>query len=92
MDKDPDDSFTLYGIALEYISKKDYKKAEEYFSILMKKNPQYVPAYMQMGRLKENMNDFDSAKDFYKRGIIVAKETGDKHATKEMEDFLDDLE
>ena len=47
---------------------------------------------MQYAQLKEKQNEIGRAKDLYKRGIQIAKETGDKHAAKEMEDFLDELE
>ena len=90
--KDPKDSFLIYGIALEYISKKVYAKAEEYFKLLLQNDPKYLPAYMQYARLKENLNEIEEAKNLYREGIKLAKEQKDQHAAKEMEDFLNDLE
>lgn len=90
--KDTNDSFLLYGIALEYVSVKNYGEAEKYFKTLLSQNPKYVPAYMQYARLKENQNDIEDARNLYKQGITVAKETGENHAAKEMEEFLDELE
>lgn len=90
--KDPNDSFILYGIALEYMSAKNYEEAEKYFKDLLFLDPKYVPAYMQFARLKENQNEIEDARSLYKRGIKIAKETGDNHAAKEMEEFLDELE
>ena len=90
--KDPNDPFLLYGIALEYMSAKNYSEAEKYFKTLLQQDPEYVPAYMQFARLKENQNEVDGAKNLYLQGIKVAKETGDYHAAKEMEEFLDELE
>ncbi len=90
--RDPKDSFLLYGIALEYMSAKNYEEAEKYFKTLLSQNPKYVPAYMQYARLKENLNENKDAGDLYKQGINIAKETGDYHAVKEMEEFLDELE
>jgi Tfp pilus assembly protein PilF len=92
LEKDPVDSFTLYGIALEYLSIKDYKNAEKYLNKIFESDPDYVPAYMQLAQLRENQNEIDEAKNIYKKGIEIAKKTGDAHAAKEMEDFLDDLE
>lgn len=91
LNKEPDDSFLMYGVALEYLSKKDYKNAEEYFKKLLKKNPDYVPAYMQYAQLKANMNEIEEAKILYKKGIKVAKEKGDNRSASEMEEFLDEL-
>jgi len=91
-EKDPNDSFTIYGIALEYVSLKNYSKAEEYFQKLLAFDPNYVAGYMQYAMLKEKLNDINSAKDLYNRGIKIAKETGDKKSAAEMEDFLNELE
>lgn len=90
--KDSSDSFVTYGIALEYISVKDYQKAEEYLTFLLKNDPKYVPAYMQYAMLKEKMDEIIEAKKIYKKGIIVAKELNDIKAANEMEEFLNDLE
>lgn len=90
--KEPDDSFLIYGIALEYKSKKKYTEAENYFKLLIEKDSSYVPAYMQYAILKEEINEIDRAKELYTEGIKLAKQKGDNHAAKEMEDFLDDLD
>jgi Tfp pilus assembly protein PilF len=92
LEKDPNDSFIKYGIALEYLSIKDYSKAEEYLKLLLQNDPDYVPAYMQYAQMKANQNKIDEAKDLFKKGIAAAQKTGDKHAAKEMEEFLDELE
>ncbi|MEO8398251.1 MAG: tetratricopeptide repeat protein [Ignavibacteriaceae bacterium] len=90
--KNPDDSFLNYGIALEYISLKDYSKAEEYLKNLLTLDPSYVPAYMQYAQLKEKLEQISEAKNLYRKGIEAAKKIGDKHAQKEMEEFLDELD
>ena len=91
-EKDPKDSFIKYGIALEYISMKNFSKAEEFLQLLLKDDPKYVSTYMQYAQMKASQNKTEEARDIFKRGILIAKETGDKHAAKEMEDFLDELE
>lgn len=90
-EKDPNDSFVIYGLALEYISRKEFDKGEEYLQILIKNDPKYVPAYMQYARLKENLNLIEDAKKLYRMGINAARQVGDKEAVKEMEEFLDEL-
>ena len=91
-EKDPNDSFIIYGIALEYKSKKDYSESENYFKKLIEKDPNYVPAYMQFAILKEETNEISKAKELYTAGIKIAKQKGDSHAAQEMEEFLDELE
>ena len=91
-EKDPNDSFVSYGIALEYISLKDYETAEKYLSSLLSADPEYVPAYMQLAQIKEKLNLFDDAADLYKKGIKTARDQGETHAANEMEEFLNELE
>lgn len=91
LEKEPDDSFILYGIALEYKSLKNFKKAEEYLLKVLEVESDYVPAYMQYAQLKEDQNEIEKAKELYKKGIEYAITKGDKHSAKEMEEFLDDL-
>lgn len=91
-EKDPDDSFLIYGIALEYKSKKNYTEAENYFEILIEKDPTYVPVYMQFAILKEEINEITKAKELYTEGIKIAEQKGDAHAAQEMGDFLNELD
>ena len=90
--KDSKDSFTIYGIALEYLSLKDYANAEIYFRILLETDPSYVPGYMQFAQLKEKLNQINEAKSIYRKGIEKAKATGDRKFAIEMEEFLNGLE
>jgi len=90
--KDPDDSFVIYGIALEYKSIKNYSESENYFKILIEKDPNYVPAYMQYAIIKEETNDILKAKEIYTKGIKIARQKGETHAAQEMEEFLDELD
>ncbi len=91
LEKDPDDSFLLYGIALEHISTSNYEEAERYLTSIIKKDPDYVPAYMQRAQVYENLNLIDKAKNIYKDGIVIARKNNDLHAADEMEDFLNEL-
>jgi len=91
LEQDPDDSFLLYGIALEHISTGNYEEAERYLSSIIKKDSDYVPAYMQLAQVYENLNLIDKAKNIYKEGIEIARKNNDSHAADEMEDFLNEL-
>lgn len=91
-EKDKKDTFVIYGIALEYLSLKDYEESEKYLKILLENERGYIPAYMQYAQLKEKLNQLDEAKELYRQGIKIAKEAGDRKAAVEMEEFLDELE
>ncbi len=90
--KDPNDSFVAYGIALEHISEGKYEQAEKYLTSLMERDPDYVPAYMQLARVKENLNKIEEAKEVYRNGIKVAKKNNELRTATEMEEFLSELE
>ncbi len=90
--KDPTDPFTLYGLALEYMSLQQFDSAEKYFRLLLDKDPGYVPGYLQFAQLKEKQDKIEEARELYSRGIEAANKSGDKKSAKEMEDFLSDLE
>jgi Tfp pilus assembly protein PilF len=90
--KDPNDSFVVYGIALEYISKGNYDEAEKYLSEIIAKDSDYLPAYMQLAQVKENLNKIEEAKDIYKKGIEIAKKNNELRTASEMEEFLNELE
>ena len=90
--KDPNDSFVTYGIALEYISTGNYDEAEKYLTEIITNDPDYVPAYMQLAQVKENLNKIEDAKDTYKKGIEAAKKNNELRTASEMEEFLSELE
>ena len=90
--KDPNDPFIAYGIALEYISAMNYEEAEKILSEIITKDPDYVPAYMQLARVKENLYKIEEAKNTYKKGIEIAKKNNEMRTAGEMEDFLSELE
>lgn len=90
-EKDPNDPFVVYGLALEYMSLNQWQKAEDYFHKLLVQNPDYIAGYLQYAQLKEKQDKIDEAKVLYRRGIEAAYRSGDKKSAKEMEDFLDDL-
>ena len=43
--KNPNDTFTRYGIALECVKEGDLPAAETHFQALIQANPDYVPGY-----------------------------------------------
>ncbi len=90
--KNPEDTFLLYGIALEYSAIEKYDKTKEYLLKAIKTDENYVPAFMQLAQLSEKLNKIDDAKKYYTLGIEAAKKTGDKRSEREMEEFLDELD
>jgi len=92
LEKDPDDAFTQYALALEYTSRGDKEQATHLLELLLRKDPAYVPAYQQLGFLYQELDRLTEACAILRQGIAVAARSGDHHAGREMQDTLDELE
>ena len=92
LEQEPDDVFTHYAVALEYAGMKDYKKAIKKLEEVINRDPNYVAAYQQLGRLQAQTDHEDDALRTFEKGIQVASLLGDTHAVKEMKESLDDLD
>ena len=90
MDEDPDDAFTIYAIALEYLAI-DEQKAIEYFELLAQKNPEYIGTYYQLGALCQKIGNIVEAENTYKKGIEMALIAKDQHALAELRSALSNM-
>ena len=90
--KNPDDSFSRYALALEYVSLGEIEGAITALKELIQRDPKYLAAYHQLGRLYCKVNNTIEAKKIYRQGIELATETNDIHAKTEMEEELEEIE
>jgi tetratricopeptide (TPR) repeat protein len=88
LEREPNDAFVLYGIALEYKKANDPARAIEYLDRVIRADPGYCYAYFQKGQVQESRGDLEGAKDTYRDGISAAKQKGDAHAQGELEGAL----
>ncbi len=89
---EPNDSFTLYAIALEYASHKNIPEAIKKLEELILLDPNYIPAYHQLGNLLAQSGRQDDALMIFEKGIQTAELVGDTHARKEMQEAMDELD
>jgi predicted Zn-dependent protease len=89
--KNPNDAFTLYGLAIECISSNDFPSAESHFRTLLQSNPDYVPAYQMYAQTLAQNSRAEEAKALLAQGIQAATRSGNQHARSEMEALLSDL-
>jgi Tfp pilus assembly protein PilF len=87
----PDDAFSRYGLALEYLNSGDTRKAEGQFRELLQRNPGYVPGYQMLGQLLAKQSRSEDARSILAQGIAVATKAGNGHAQAEMESLLAEL-
>jgi len=91
LEKSPDDSFTLYSIAYEYMRGGEYKSALTYFKELKAQDPQYVGLYYHLGKVYELLDQISMAKQTYQVGIAIAEQQKDTHAKSELERALTNI-
>ena len=84
LEEDPEDTFSLYALALEY-KKSDPSEAERIFNQLLSSYPDYLPTYYQAAALLEEKGEFDNALKVYEAGMKVAKEQNDTGTYKELQ-------
>lgn len=89
--KDPDDSFTLYALGLEYKSQNNIDEAVNIFEQLMQKNPGYHALYYQLGKVYELSGDPEKARKIFEKGIYITTSQNEIHAREELQQALDDL-
>jgi len=91
VDNKPDDAFTRYGLAMECMNSGDSSAADEQFRVLLKRNADYIPAYLMYAQMLARESRTDEAKQVLSTGITTAIKRGDQHARSEMEALLADL-
>lgn len=90
--KEPDDSFLIYALALEYAKMSDINKAIEVLENLILKNAAYLGSYYQLGKYYEQTEQLQKAADIYTRGIVVAQQQNNKKILGELSTALFSLD
>lgn len=85
----PNDSFSRYGLAMEYRNGGDLEGAVREFRELMAVNPDYSPAYFHGGQTLEKLGRLEEARELYQQGVEVTTRNRDEHARSEMQAALD---
>lgn len=88
---EPQDVFLRYSLAMEMQSEGEVDEALNLFRTLSEETPPHVPAFFRSAQLLADQDEVDSARDFLRRGIDVARDQGDAHAAAEMSEMLADL-
>ena len=87
--QNPKDSFSRYGLAMEYRNGGDLEGAVREFRELIAVNPDYAYAYFHGGQTLEKLGRLEEAAEMYRSGIESSLRTGDQHARGELQGALD---
>lgn len=87
--QNPTDSFSRYGLAMEYRNTGDLDGAIREFRSLIDVNPNYCYAYFHGGQTLERLGRAEEAAELYRQGIEASIRSGDQHARSEIQGALD---
>jgi tetratricopeptide (TPR) repeat protein len=91
VEQNPKDSFSRYGLAMEYANTGGLEKAVAEYETLLSFNPDYAAAYYHGGQTLEKLGRLDDARSFYRRGLEATRRSGDAHTHSEIQAALDIL-
>ena len=86
---DPDDTFALYGLALEYKVQQELSEAQQLLKRTIELNPEHVYAYYQLGEVLMALGDDDDAERVLSNGADIAQKLGDTKALGELRALID---
>ena len=87
-EKDPNDPFNIYALALEY-QNIDVGKAMGLYETLLTKHENYVATYYHAARLYADLEESEKARKVYQKGIEISQKLGDTHAFGELKKAYD---
>jgi tetratricopeptide (TPR) repeat protein len=88
LEREPNDPFLLYGVAMEHKKAGRTADAIEFFEKTIAVDSGYCYAFYQLGQTYELMDNPALAKKWYEDGIVAARVKGDDHARSELETAL----
>jgi len=88
--EDPNDPFTIYAIATEYLQS-DIDMARKYYEILLSKHQNYIPTYYHAAKLYESLDERELAIKTYEEGIELATKQNESLALRELKNAYQEL-
>ncbi|MCU0430683.1 MAG: tetratricopeptide repeat protein [Cytophagaceae bacterium] len=88
--EDPSDTFSIYGLALEYWSI-DRHESWRYFQQLLDHFPLYSPTYYHAAKFQREEGNAALAEALYRKGIEVCQKEGNQKALRELRSALEEM-
>ena len=88
LESEPDDTFCLYGIAMEYAKDGQSDRALAHFDRTIEVDPDYCYAYYHKARCLIDLDRTEDARATLETGLAQARSCGDVHAEGEIEALL----
>ncbi|HRO05287.1 MAG TPA: tetratricopeptide repeat protein [Ferruginibacter sp.] len=91
LEKNPDDSFLLHALALEYTAEGENDQAIHTFERLLKFNPGYTGSYYHLAALYAASGMRDQSEQTYRKGMEQALAKGEQRTYNELQSALNML-
>lgn len=88
LERDPDDAFLNFGLAMEYRAAGDWEAALRQFDRTIAVDPYYLAAHMRKGETLLQNRRFDEARAALERGAELARERGEGHLLENITEML----
>jgi tetratricopeptide (TPR) repeat protein len=88
----PEEPFARYSLAMSCRSLGRAAEAALEFQELLRRTPDYVPAYLMLGQVLEGLGRAAEAAQVYRSGIAAATRKNESHARNELGQALEVLE
>jgi predicted Zn-dependent protease len=92
LERNPDDAFARYGLAMEYANAGQTGEALREFETLLRTHPDYTAGYFMAAQTLARIDRVADARQMLLNGIASAQRTGNQHARDEMQAMLAELE
>ena len=87
-EQDPDDAFTRFALAKEYLKRNEPEQALAFYEKLVTDQPDYTGTYYHLGKLYETLGRKDEAVQIYQKGIEAARRQRNLKDLSELQDAL----
>jgi Tfp pilus assembly protein PilF len=88
LEKDPNDSFTRYALALEFLNGNELREAIRELESILNNDEEYIATYYQLAKAYVSIGEKEKAKSIYEKGITLTESKGDSHTNQELREAL----
>ncbi len=87
--EDPEDAFTCFALAREYLATNEVDKARVHYEALVQMQPSYTGTYYHLGKLYQQLGRIEDAEQTFRSGIAVCIRGGAHKDLSELRQALD---
>ncbi|MFO7847925.1 MAG: tetratricopeptide repeat protein [Balneolaceae bacterium] len=90
--KDPEDTFSKFALALELLKAEEVKKAQMLFEAVLEQDPEYLGVYYHLGKLCQQRGDYQRARSLFEKGRTLAEKKNELRTKSELSEALIQLQ